>query len=256
MRVILCGIIDLMNDEMKERFVRAMCYSPYPAVPYCGREVRILKELIDAGGDSLFIYGCGGHARSVVNVIHETSGIENIILVDENAQKEEIILGCRTESGHDLKEKEAFIVAVGDNGRRKKIYEELRKEHNGYCISIISKYASIGMDAKIGNGIFIAQNAYIGPQAEIGDNTIINTGSIIEHEVVVGSHTHIAPNATVCGRSKIGNNVFCGAGSTVIDNISICDDVIVGAGAVVTDNITEKGTYVGVPARKVNIMGV
>lgn len=74
--------------------------------------------------------------------------------------------------------------------------------------------------------------------------------------MVVGSHTHIAPNVTICGHSKIGKNVFCGAGSTVIDNISICDDVIVGAGAVVTDNITEKGTYVGVPARKVNTMVV
>lgn len=128
--------------------------------------------------DKIIIFGCGGHARSVVNVIHEISGVENVILVDENAQKEEIILGCRTECRHDLKEKDAFIVAVGDNGRRKKIYEELRKGYNGYCISIISKYANIGMDTKIGNGTFIAQNAYIGPQVEIGENTIINTEAL------------------------------------------------------------------------------
>jgi serine acetyltransferase len=33
--------------------------------------------------------------------------------------------------------------------------------------------------------------------------------------------------------------------------MSICDDVIIGAGAVVLSNITEKGTYVGIPAKRI-----
>lgn len=34
-----------MDDEMKERFVRAMCYPPYPAAKYKSQEVKTLKDL-------------------------------------------------------------------------------------------------------------------------------------------------------------------------------------------------------------------
>lgn len=197
------------------------------------------------------IFGCGGHARSVVNVIREIHGLEDVVLVEENIVEKEIILGCKTECRHNLKENDAFIAAIGDNKNRKKIYEKLKEKHKGCCISIISIHANIGMDAEVGYGTFIAQDVHIGPQVQIGDNTIINTGSVIEHEVIIGSHSHIAPHATVCGRSKIGNNVFCGAGSTVIDKINICDDVVIGAGAVVIHDISESGIYAGVPARKI-----
>ena len=45
-------IEDSMDDGMKERFIRAMCYPPYPAAQYHEQEVRTYKELKDlfAGG--------------------------------------------------------------------------------------------------------------------------------------------------------------------------------------------------------------
>ncbi|NDO50851.1 acetyltransferase [Lachnospiraceae bacterium MD335] len=216
------------------------------------RKIKTLGELRNVESECrILIFGCGGHARSVVNVINEVCGLKNVMLVDENAKKEEIILGCRTECKYDLREKDAFIVAIGDNGKRKRVYQELRKKNKGYCITVISSHANIGMEVEVGRGTFIAQNVYVGPQAEVGENTIINTGSVIEHETVIGNHTHIAPNTTVCGRVRIGNNVFCGAASTVIDNVRICDNVVIGAGAVVTDDIVESGIYIGVPAKRI-----
>lgn len=38
-------ITDQMNDKMKERFVRAMCYPPYPAAQYNNQEVKTLRDL-------------------------------------------------------------------------------------------------------------------------------------------------------------------------------------------------------------------
>lgn len=201
--------------------------------------------------DKIVMFGCGGHARSVADVIRKTYDIKTIVLVDENAETGEIILGCNTEQRHDLCEKEAFIVAVGDNEKRKKIYDELEKKQKGHCVSIVASSSSIGADVEIGEGTFVAANTYLGPLVKVGNNTIINTNSIIEHEVIIGDHSHVAPNATICGRSRIGNNVFCGAGSTIIDKISICDDVVIGAGAVVVEDIVESGTYVGIPAKRI-----
>lgn len=40
------GIIsDSMDENMRERFVRAMCYPPYPAAKYNNHEIRTLREL-------------------------------------------------------------------------------------------------------------------------------------------------------------------------------------------------------------------
>ena len=55
----------------------------------------------------------------------------------------------------------------------------------------------------------------------------------------------------ISGRVSIGNCCYIGAGSIILENINICDNTIVGAGSVVTKNIDKKGTYVGVPARKI-----
>lgn len=198
----------------------------------------------------LIIYGCGGHARSVLNTAFEIYNQDEIILVDDNARENEIILGCRVEKEWNSKDYTPFIVAIGDNSKRQQIFDS-RCACGENPVSIISETSIIGIDSNIENGTFIAKKVSIGPEAKIGKNTIINTGSIIEHETIIGNHTHIAPGVTICGRCKIGNNVFIGVGVTVKDSIEICDNVIVGAGAVVIKDIIEQGTYVGVPARKI-----
>ena len=48
-------IVDSMDSEMKERFIRAMCYPPYPAARFHDQEVKTLAELqeiLGGGGNS------------------------------------------------------------------------------------------------------------------------------------------------------------------------------------------------------------
>ena len=53
----------------------------------------------------------------------------------------------------------------------------------------------------------------------------------------------------VNGNCQIGNRVFIGSGAIIANGVTICDDCVIGAGAVVTKSITEKGIYVGNPAK-------
>lgn len=176
----------------------------------------------------------------------------DIMLVDDNAVENERIMGCPVVRKYTLCEEDSCIVAVGNNDKRRKIFDMLiAKGYGGRMISVIAPSAFVGEEVQVGKGAFIA-DAYIGPLVRIGSNTIINTASVIEHEVVIGEHSHIAPNTTICGRTVVGNNVLCGAGSTVIDGLRICDNVVIGAGAVVVENIEVSGTYVGMPARLVH----
>ena len=200
----------------------------------------------------MIVFGCGGHARSIVDVIRETGREIEIILVDDGAKDDEMILGCKVLRQYEPKTGDRYIVAIGDNIRRAKVYQTLREMTQGQPTAVVSKRAHMGMESIIGQGTFVAVGAHIGPQACVGDNSIINTGSIIEHEAQIGNNTHVAPRSVVCGRANIGNHVFCGAGSIIIDKIRVCDNVVIGAGAVVRECIAEPGIYVGVPARRID----
>ncbi len=197
------------------------------------------------------IFGCGGHARSVLGTIQEKQIEKQVYLVDENAEENEIIMGCQVLRTVELSESDLYIVAIGDNQKRKKQFNRLAEIGKGNLYNVISSFSTIKNHVVLGKGVFISGNSYIGPEAQIGDNVIINTGSIIEHEVTIGQHTHIAPHATVCGRTLIGEECFIGAGTTIIDHIQITDRVIVGAGSVVIKDIIFPGVYAGNPVRKI-----
>lgn len=193
----------------------------------------------------VIFFGCGGHARSAADLILSYKKTK-ILFVDENARENEKILGCDVVRSYPLRG-EDYFVAIGDNVKRKALFESLE---GGKCISILSPRAYFGKESKIAKGCFIGNFCHIGPEVRIDDNTIINHGAVIEHEVQIGKHCHIGPNATISGRCTIGDLVFIGVGATIKDSISICSAVIVGAGATVVKDIVEPGTYVGTPARK------
>lgn len=67
----------------------------------------------------------------------------------------------------------------------------------------------------------------------------------------MGDYVHIAVGSHLCGTVSAGSGTWIGAGATVSNNISICPDCMIGAGAVVVKDIDSAGTYMGVPARKI-----
>jgi len=248
----------LWSDDAKDRFMRAMFYPPYPAAEYNGKKVLTFRDLEEVALKSkgvVVLIGCGGQARSVLNLVKQISPHLSGIIFDKNAQEGERIFGWPVLVSKRIKDiyknrTVYFEVAIGNNALRKKEYE-LYVSQGWIPVALIANTASLGINSKIGYGSYIGEHCHIGPESIIGNNTIVNTGAIVEHETIIGDHCHIAPGAVICGRCKIKNNVMIGAGSTVIDKVSITDNVIVGAGSTVINNIGEAGTYVGTPAKKI-----
>ena len=54
----------------------------------------------------------------------------------------------------------------------------------------------------------------------------------------------------LAGTVTLGKSTWVGIGATVSNNTTICGGCMIGAGAVVVKDILEPGTYVGVPARR------
>ena len=192
----------------------------------------------------IYILGCGGHARSVADVILDNNPSQRLVFVDKNARENETILTFPVIKSLPA-EAEAVFVAIGDNAKRRKLAEGKK------LINVISKRAYVSLSAKLADGIFVGDGAHIGPLVQIGCGAIINTNAVIEHEDVIDDWTHVSVNATICGHVRVGKEVFLGAGSVVKDGIAICDNVTIGAGGIVIKNIGEKGIYVGVPTRRI-----
>ena len=195
----------------------------------------------------IVLFGCGGHSRSVADVILANGPNTALLFVDSNAKENEMIYGfpvIKEVLGNEHKS----IVAIGDNKSRK---EYLKQLGNIDLISVVSDKAYISNLAQLSAGCFVGNFSHIGPGAIIGMNTIINNSAVIEHEVHIGEHCHVGPNAIISGRCRIGELVFVGVGATIKDYINVCSDVTIGAGATVVKDINEPGVYVGTPAIRI-----
>ena len=198
----------------------------------------------------VYVFGCGGHARSICDILLGNDPGAQVTFIDEEARDKETILGFPVVKRSKMNQtvEHQFFVAIGDNFQRGRVFDHLPQAK---MINIVALTAHVGTNAKIGRGCFIGNNSHVGPEACIGDNVIINNGAIIEHEVEIGDHCHIAPNAIISGRTTVGKHVFLGVGATIIDKITVCSQVLIGAGSVVVEDIVESGVYVGIPARKI-----
>ena len=196
----------------------------------------------------LYILGFGGHARSVADVALSI-GVKELLFIDPNARVGERFAGFAAATGLPEQPNAGWkaFAALGDNALRRRVYTETTIPF----LSLVANTASVGKEAVIEDGVFIAEHAHVGPGAHIGKGAIVNTGAIVDHETTIGDYSHVSINASIAGRCRIGAETLIGAGATVIDRISICDRAVVGAGATVLSDLVEPGVYLGTPARLV-----
>jgi sugar O-acyltransferase (sialic acid O-acetyltransferase NeuD family) len=207
----------------------------------------------------ILIIGAGGHAKVVVDAIHNSKLKTNeIYIADDNPKLEHVdfmgvhIITPVKQAIEQISQsaKIKFHIAIGDNQTRLDIYSKFIASDIRFDLLTIAHFNStISVYSDIAAGCLVAAQAIVGPYAIIGINTIVNHGAIIDHDVTIGNFCHIAPNATIGGNVKIGNNCLVGSSATILPNIIIGDNVIIGSGAVVTKNIQANCLVKGIPAR-------
>ena len=102
----------------------------------------------------------------------------------------------------------------------------------------------------LGRGNMITQGVVMTCDIHIGDFNLFNWNSTVGHDTVIGSYNVVNPGSSISGHVKIGDTCLLGTGCRVLENLTLCSDLTIGAGAIVTKSIATVGTYVGVPARK------
>lgn len=188
----------------------------------------------------IYIYGAGGHGLVCADVA-KSLGYEECIFLDDNK-------GIKFSK--DLPKWDIFV-AIGDNSIREKVFNTI-KENGFKIVNLIHPSAIVSPSAFLEeSGILIMPCVVVNAKAFITKGVILNTSCVVEHECKIDAFSHISVGAKMAGNVKIGKKCFMGINSCILPNLTMADNSILGAGAVLTRDITEKGTYIGVPARSI-----
>lgn len=197
----------------------------------------------------LIVIGGGGHAKVVANTA-QICGYKIKGFLDDDQNCKQMLsfsrLGCIDDC---IKHTDAeFIIAIGNNEIRKRVFQ--RHSDLKYA-TLVHPNAIIGSNVKVGIGTVVMPGAIVNADTVIGDFCVINSGAVVEHDCNIGNYTFLAPHSTMCGFVTVGDNCWIGAGSTINNVVKICRDVTLGSGAVLVKDATQPGTYIGVPARRI-----
>lgn len=191
----------------------------------------------------LTIIGASGHGKVVADIAM-LRGYDEIVFLDDDESIKDCA-GFPVIGKTDRIVDGDCVIAVGNAETRSKLMA------GKTIVTLTHPSAIIAKDVLIGAGTVVMAGAVINPGAVIGRGCIVNTCSSVDHDCLIGDFTHISVGAHLSGTVSVGDNVWIGAGATVSNNINICENCIVGAGAVVIKDIKRPGTYVGVPAKRI-----
>lgn len=246
MEVFKGNLMEVIEDETKDDETKANEINMNEI-----KQDEIIEK--EENRNQLLIIGASGHGKVVADIALKMKHWKYIAFLDDNTALKtsmglEVIGGSR-DALQCIKEYELFV-AIGNNTIRKNLLTEL--EHAGACIAtLIHPSCVIGELVDIGVGTVVMAGTVINCCSRIGKGCIINTGATVDHDNVIEDYAHISPGVHTAGTVMIGKGTWLGIGSTIKNNLQIIDGCIIGAGAVVVEDITEVGTYVGVPAKKI-----
>lgn len=198
----------------------------------------------------IWIYGTGGHAGVILDVIGAIGGFQIQGAVDDNLRNGTwegypVLNGLRFfEMSQDSGS--AFI-AVGDNDARGRIC--LRFSEKTAFPTLIHPRAEIGSSSAIGEGTVVMPGAIIEHGARIGRHCIINDGAIVGHDSHVGDFVHMAGASVIAGEVVVGDYTLIGLGAVVVPRKKIGRHCVIGAGSGVMRDIPDGMTTIGNPAR-------
>lgn len=204
----------------------------------------------------VILIGAGGHARSLLGVMHAI-GCEVVGLVaDDTGNNLELaghpVLGRLAELRALITtgEKVSLVLAVGDNYHRLRIFYEISKQNPEIRFPPVTHpSAVIAHDVVLGDGTVIMPGAVVMAGSQLGAACLLNTRASLDHECVLEEGAALGPGAVTGGRVAIGRRSFVGLGASVIQGVSIGADTVVGAGALVLKDLPESVLAHGLPAR-------
>ena len=214
------------------------------------RDVETLKfDLPALDKPYILIYGAGGHAKSVLELVLQNNFHTIAGIVDDDIQLSRTqvlgipVLGTRALlpalMGKGVTQAANGVGGIIDIGVRVRIFEQL--ESTGFTFPVlVHPRATIEPSAKMGEGVQVFANAYVGSEVILHARCMINTIAVVSHDCEIGAYTHIAPGALLAGHVHVGERTLIGMGVTTTIGIKIGSGVRIGNGAIILADVPDK----------------
>ncbi|MDY7231883.1 acetyltransferase [Hyalangium rubrum] len=198
----------------------------------------------------LFLYGSGGHASVVADLVRANGQYAILGLIDDDP-----LLAGGERFGHRVlgdrhaltsERTDNLFLGIGDNHTRQRLSAQLA----GWRFpTLIHPTAVIGENVSIGAGTAVMPFAVIEHGATIGEHCIINNGAVIGHGSRIGAYCHVSGKSALGGGVTLEPFVFVGMGAVVTPGVTVAKNCLLSAGSMTSRDIGEGATVVGNPGR-------
>lgn len=204
----------------------------------------------------LFLLGCGGHGRVVLEAL-QLSGHSVRGILDGALKRDTQIDGVPVLGGDEYLERldpasTCICLGVGvmpGNVRRAQLFRSCR-ERGFEIASVLHPAAIVSPQRRLGVGVQVLAAAVLQVAVRLGDNVVINTAASVDHDCVIDADAMIGPGAVLCGEVHVGSGAYVGAGAIVLPGVRIGAGAVVGAGSTVIKAVAAGETVLGNPARR------
>jgi sugar O-acyltransferase (sialic acid O-acetyltransferase NeuD family) len=187
------------------------------------------------GKPRLLIVGAGGHGRSVAEAVLMADHFSLVGFTDDAAfaRGETVwglpILGPATAFENYVGHATHAVVAIGNNGLRKKLFAQLQSA--GFTLaSVIHPRAMVSPRANLSAGVAVMAGAIVGTEAVLGEGAIVNCGAVVDHHAQVHAFGHLGVNACMAGGSVLGALAWMQAGSAIGYGVQLAAETVLQPG--------------------------
>jgi sugar O-acyltransferase (sialic acid O-acetyltransferase NeuD family) len=186
---------------------------------------------------SLLLIGCGGHSRSLIDLVESISdwNLHGLVGLPQQVGSRVLgyaVIGCDADLVSLVDVCPAAVLAIGqlpDPALRQLLAFQLA--HYGFSFPVlISPHAVVSRHAQLGPGTTVGHGVTVNAAAVVGAHCILNNGALIEHDVQIGDHCHISTGALVNGGVRVGSGSFIGSGAILREGLELPPNSVIGAG--------------------------
>ena len=203
----------------------------------------------------IYIFGTGGFARELANLIHE-NGAYDIFggfidqdyavnkLAGQQILRRPVISVAQFSDQHEAQ----LVIGVGEPHTKRRIVEELPTATT--FATLVHHTALVGMDVRLGPGSVVCAGCILTTNVVVGAHAHFNLATTVGHDCVIGNCFTSAPAVNISGSCEIADEVYFGTSSAIRQGLRVAKKVTIGMGAMVVKDCPEPGgTYVGTPAK-------